>query len=669
MLKNILIQPKSLLFIFITVLILVVITVLNEQSQSRKEVLTVLESQSHSLLETILVSSQEVLYASNEVEKEIRNRLLNNASIIKTLFQENKISDRLLKDIAENNGLNSINVFDKNATLLYSNIESKNDSNLDLYASKFLRPIFEGIEDTIIVGLREARLGEGIRYIVALATDYNGAIVLNLNAEQLLEFRKRVGFGILLNKLTENAGVIYTALQDTNGIIAASSNVNMLDQILSSSFLERLYKDKLFDWRFYDFDGTEVFEAVHRFELEGETVGLFRIGLSLDPLNQVYDKITKRIIIFGVLLLILGTFLLSIVFTRQNFNVLKKQYDYIESFANKLIKNANDLIIVLDEKKFIKEINPAALKYFAKTEPDVISKSISEILNNDSEKKLFEGGSNIIETESEINGEYKNLIISRSEFKDLEDRINYVLIIRDVTQLKELEEQILRSKQLSAMGHLASGVAHEIRNPLNSIGTIIQQLRRDFEPKEDAEDYKKFTSVIYKEVQRINKTIESFLKLARPQPVVRKDFRLSSLFDELSIQYSQILKEKSIRLEVKNEFNGSVYWDKDQMRQVFINLISNAIDSIVQNGTIRITTSLINDIVHITIEDNGKGISKEDIDKIFNLYFTTKAEGTGIGLAIVQRIINEHNGIITVASKPGEGTKFTIKIKQGYESK
>lgn len=665
MLKNILIQPKSLLFIFISVLILVVITVFNEKSQSRKEVLTVLESQSHSLLETILVSSQEVLYASNEVEEEIRIRLLNNASIIKILFQENKLSDLLLKDIAANNNLNRINVFDKNANLLYSNIENKNDGTSGLYASEFLQPIFEGFEDTVIVGIREAERAEGYRYIVALATEEDGAIVLNLNAEELLEFRKRVGFGILLNKLADNAGVIYTALQDTNGIIAASGNVNMLDLILPTGFLDRLYKDKLFDWRFYDFDSTEVFEAVHRFELEGETVGLFRIGLSLDPLNQVYDKITKRIIIFGVLLLILGTFLLSIVFTRQNFNVLKKQYDYIESFANKLINNANDLIIVLDENKFIKEINPAALKYFGKTEPDAISKPINEILSKDSEKKILETDSNIIETECEINGESKNLIISRSEFKDSQGRINYVLIIRDVTQLKELEEQVSRSKQLSAMGHLASGVAHEIRNPLNSIGTIIQQLRRDFEPKEDTEDYKKFTSVIYKEVQRINKTIESFLKLARPQPVVRKEFRLSSLFDELSLQYSQILKEKSIRLEIENEFNGSVYWDKDQMRQVFINLISNAIDSIEQNGTIKIATSLINDIVHITIDDNGKGISKENIDKIFDLYFTTKAEGTGIGLGIVQRIINEHDGIITVTSKPGEGTKFTMKIKQG----
>lgn len=662
MIRKIFIQPKSLLLIFITVLILVSISVFNEQRQSRKEVLEILESQSKSLLEAMIVSSQEILFAGNEIEEEIRNRLLNNAAIIKILLKENNLNNRILQEIAYNNNINRINVFDKNGKLKFSNILDDNPEEMEKFAEELLAPIFEGVQDTLIIGLRQSRINDELRYIAALATDNSGAIVLNLDADELLEFRKRIGFGILLNKLTENEQVIYTALQDTFGIMAASGNISELDPVQNSEFLEPIYDDKTFGWRFYSFGEDEVYEAVHRFELNGETVGLFRIGLSLEPLNQVYARITNRVIIFGILLLALGTFLLTLVFTRQNFNLLKKQYSYIEDFASKLINNANDFIIVLNAQKQIIEINPAAENYFNISGEKIRFETFPKLLPNVDIEDIITSDSKVVELAVSVKNEIRNLFVSVSEFKDSNEELRYVLIMRDVTKLKELEDQITRGKQLTAMGNLASGVAHEIRNPLNSISTIVQQLKKDFEPKEDKEDYIKFVDLVYKEVQRINKTIESFLKLAKPKPVQRSKFNLENFFNELFMQFEKEMKNKSIEFKIENDYDDFVNWDYDQMRQVFINLIKNASDAIDVKGKVKIVSRKVEDKIIITVNDNGKGISPDKMDRIFNLYFTTKAEGTGIGLGIVQRIINEHGGIIRVSSQENIGTTFTIEL-------
>ncbi|MDD3558468.1 MAG: ATP-binding protein [Melioribacteraceae bacterium] len=662
MIRKIFIQPKSLLFIFFSVLILVSISVFNEQRQSRKEVLEILESQSKSLLEAMIVSSQEILFAGDEIEEEIRNRLLNNASLIKILLSENNLNNQILQKIAYSNNINRINVFDKNAKLKFSNIPDDDSDEMEQIAGDLLAPIFEGVQDTLIIGLRQSRLDNEFRYIVALAANNSDAIVLNLDADELLEFRKRIGFGILLNKLTENEQVIYTALQDTFGIMAASGNISELDPISNTEFLERIYDDATFDWRFYDFGEEEVYEAVHRFELDDETVGLFRIGLSLEPLNQVYSRITNRVIIFGILLLALGTFLLTLVFTRQNFNLLKKQYSYIEDFASKLVSNANDVIIVLNVQKQIVEINPAAENYFSVSGEKIRFKNLSNLLPSMDIDEIITSDSKVVDLSVSVENEIRNLFVSISEFKDSQEELRYVLIMRDVTKLKELEEQITRGKQLTAMGNLASGVAHEIRNPLNSISTIVQQLKKDFEPKEDKEDYEKFVDVVYKEVQRINKTIESFLKLAKPKPVQRSKFNLAKFFNELFMQFEKEMKNKSIELKIENEYDDFVNWDYDQMRQVMINLIKNASDAIESSGKINITCKKVDDKILLTVNDDGKGISPDKLDKIFNLYFTTKAEGTGIGLGIVQRIINEHGGIIKVSSQENIGTKFIIEL-------
>lgn len=215
---------------------------------------------------------------------------------------------------------------------------------------------------------------------------------------------------------------------------------------------------------------------------------------------------------------------------------------------------------------------------------------------------------------------------------------------------------------MNAMGQLASGVAHEIRNPLNSIATIVQQLDKDFEPAVDSEEYHSLAKIVSKEVKRMNITIENFLRFSKPEPIIKKKFQLEELINAIAEQFTPLFDEKGIEFKLTIDWQGLVNWDRNQIKQVLINLIKNSIESINNSGKIDLVISNIDQSIVIKVIDNGEGIPKENLQKIFNLYFTSKAKGTGIGLSIIQRIINEHDGIITVDSDKEIGTIFSITL-------
>jgi signal transduction histidine kinase len=157
--------------------------------------------------------------------------------------------------------------------------------------------------------------------------------------------------------------------------------------------------------------------------------------------------------------------------------------------------------------------------------------------------------------------------------------------------------------------------------------------------------------------------VEDFLRFARPEPIQPESFQIQPFFETVEKQYHYLLKEHNIRLILQSNWQGEVFWDKRQIRQVFINIIQNAIDALKEKGTITLSLDQFSaNEIEIKIRDNGPGMSDNIRSNIFNLYFTTKAQGTGIGLSIVQRIIYEHGGSISVESETEKGTSFIIHL-------
>jgi PAS domain S-box-containing protein len=665
-LKDILIQPKNLIFIFIITAVIIISSVLVELNQSKKEMLQLMEKQSHTLLESLLSSSKNALLSYDKIEMELKNRLLNNAEMIKLLYKKNLISNSLLASIAEKNNIYRINIFNDNAKKIFS---SHQEIHIGLVSKedpvKYIQPIFSGDTDTLIIGVKTSRFGEGERYAIAVSSGSGGAIILNVDAAELINFRKQVGFGILLKNISQNDQIAYVALQDGEGLLAASGKIDDLESISSSEFLTESLESSSYKWRIKEVDSQKVFEAVQPLIHNNAIIGIFRLALSLEPLNDIEEGIIRRLILLGFVLFVFGSVTITLVFVKQNFILLSKRFTTIEAYSKKIVDNVSDAIIVIDNNMAIKTFNEAALKIFNKAE--LSNKSLFDIFEKNKCEIIIKSPSQIEEVECNVDGKNRIFLLSKSDFLDEKKDKSLILVIRDLTEIKTLADQVKRKERLTEMGKLASSVAHEIRNPLNTIGTITQQLGKDFEVKNNQSEFGDLTKLVYKEVRRINDTIESFLIFSKPQPINPKRFFSYELFEQIRKQYASLLNEKGIDFQLIENWKGYVEWDKKQLTQVFINLMENAIDAININGKIELQISEKSEaMIEILFSDNGKGIEKENLNRIFNLYFTTKTKGSGIGLSIVQKIIAEHNGILSVKSESGKGTTFTITIPKVY---
>lgn len=662
-------SSRNILLIFVSLAILMITSALIELFQSKKELYKLMEDNAHSLFESLLISSENALKTYNYLEQLTRQRVLNQATIVIRLYENGKIDDPILDSLVGTSNIAGIHIFDTDGKIRYSASDSasvffKEGSDIKTW----LNPLFSGIQDTLILGFQPSRVKNVYHYLVALKARDNAAILFSERAGLMSAFRRQIGFGNLLRKLAEdNDNIIYASLQDTSNILAASGNVEALDAIPQSDFLKKAWQDSLFLTRTTTFDTLDIFEAVHPFSFKGRKIGLFRIGISTEIIDDINARIYRRLIIITLILIIIGSVMLTFIFTRQQFHLLQKRYEVIESYSSGIIENVSDAIIVLDSASGIKIFNSAAEQLLGVDRENIKGHTLNNLFRQSDCRTVFQDDATLNQIECTLKGRKKYLLISRSRFKDRDGIENTIMVIRDLTEQKQLEAQIEREQRLSAMGELASGVAHEIRNPLNTIATIIQQLNKDFEPVDMKEEYHELAQLVHTEVKRINKTVQDFLSFARPSPVAPSTFYLSDFLNDIELQYRSMMQQHNISFEKHLDWDGEVYWDRQQMKQVYLNLMQNAIDAIGSDGHIYVSV-LREDAraVNIDFADDGPGMDDTTQKRIFNLYYTSKPNGTGIGLSLVQRIVYEHGGLINVESRKGHGSRFILRMPVTY---
>ena len=259
--------------------------------------------------------------------------------------------------------------------------------------------------------------------------------------------------------------------------------------------------------------------------------------------------------------------------------------------------------------------------------------------------------------------ETKTLAVGTSLVRDERGEIEMVIaVFRDITEQRRLAEQLQRKEKLTALGELAGGVAHEIRNPLNAIGIIAQRLHGEFTPEEGEEEYDQLIAVIRKEVDRVNAIITQFLSFAKPPKLQRvKEGLHIAVLEALRTVESQA-KSRGIDIELDVRTHAEVHVDRNIFKQAVMNLLQNSIEAMIDGGRISMTIERSNRTVLLRIKDDGPGIPEDIRKKMFNLYFTTKPTGTGLGLSIVHQIISEHDGSIRAESAPGQGTEFIVEL-------
>ena len=251
-----------------------------------------------------------------------------------------------------------------------------------------------------------------------------------------------------------------------------------------------------------------------------------------------------------------------------------------------------------------------------------------------------------------------------------DDSGGYVIVLSDVTEERVSMEERLESERIDSIVRLAAGVAHELGNPLNSLTIHLQLIERKLKNLAKQPDATKLTEslqVCQGEVERLDGIITHFLKAIRPQKLELNELDLLGLVEDvLRVQEAELSNRK---LKVKVEVNDDlpiILGDRDQIKQAFFNLIKNAMEAMQPSGSLRILARCDDDYVYLQFVDNGSGISEEDLSKVFQAYYTTKEEGHGLGMMIVERIMREHGGHINIESRKEAGTAITLQFPQQH---
>ncbi|MFP6887293.1 MAG: ATP-binding protein [Opitutales bacterium] len=247
--------------------------------------------------------------------------------------------------------------------------------------------------------------------------------------------------------------------------------------------------------------------------------------------------------------------------------------------------------------------------------------------------------------------------------KDSQGNRSLAVVLSDVTEDKVSTEELIESEKVASIMNLAAGVAHELGNPLNSINIHLQLMLRRL--KESGEDDKlgKSLETCIKEVERLDGIIAHFLEAIRPSEPDFRETNLLDLLEETLRGREEELKARKVSAQVEaGAKDPVVFADPGQLKQVFFNVIGNAIAAMDKNPKLRVITSGDDENVYVQFVDSGVGIAREDVPKVFEPYYTTKKGGHGIGMMIVYRIMRDHGGDVGIDSKPGAGTIVTLRL-------
>lgn len=332
-----------------------------------------------------------------------------------------------------------------------------------------------------------------------------------------------------------------------------------------------------------------------------------------------------------------------------------------KGFLEKTFQALQEGVILLDPEAHVTYVNQAACRFFGLEAEQVIGQKLSQGMRGLDWGELLKPGA-VVSRDLEIfypENRYLNFYITSI---DDQQPLGFVMLIRDVTETRKRTEEQIESERLNAFTLLAAGVAHELGNPLNSLTIHLQLLERRLKKMgKSGETLREHLDVATSEIKRMDGIISQFLAAIRPTKPHLQRVRPAELIQE-SLRFLQPEIERAgveVRLDLRADL-PVMPLDADQMKQAFYNLIRNACQAMSGGGTLTIHGSFTDFEVRLSFEDTGKGISPEQMGRLFQPFSTTRPTGTGLGLLIVRRIVREHGGEIDIESRAGQGTRVSL---------
>ncbi len=483
---------------------------------------------------------------------------------------------------------------------------------------------------------------------------------------------RKLSLAYLLNQLSLEVGVEYIVLQNYDGIVFASKQVSQMDRIEDDPFLAKALEADSALYRTVSFQDRKVLEVVQTFNSGGEFFGLFRVGLSLYGYRQLTANFQKQVWLFVILLVVLGIVGFGIFAGYQNLSIMESALGRARAISRSLHDSIAGIVLSTDEKLQIITANVSARKNFGLPDGEPKTWSYDHYFPGDPfmvKSVLKEKKSKSFETQIIGSSGPMNLLVSTNPLFNAEGKPTGVIVVaHDISRRRALERQAQQAQRLSELGTVAAGLAHEIRNPLNSIGMIIQRLGSEIKVESGREEFDEFLATLNSEHRNLDMIVEKILQVAKSGKLEFQEANIKQVIEEVVSLYKYEASARSIEIKTKVA-NGKVRIDKEAIKGVLSNLIKNAIEAIGENGHIEVSTMFEfdgsgNDVrrMVLVVSDDGPGISDQQQRNLFKPFYTDKPGGTGLGLATAHRIAVDHGGDLRVESKIGGPTKFILTI-------
>jgi two-component system sensor histidine kinase HydH len=511
----------------------------------------------------------------------------------------------------------------------------------------------------------------------------------------------------LLAETAQQPDIVYLMVADETGRAIAHSDTEQIGRIHGAGLdLKKISDAKHLQWRQITRpDGQKVFEVYRKFIPSGpprgrgmmrrhmqmmghqsksgqqenerisDTGRIIFVGLDMQPIEEARRADVRHAVIMGAILLLVGFAGFTLLFLVQGYRATRASLSRIKAFSDNVVENVPIGLIALDHLGNIAAFNKDAASILQLTTTEVIGQAARKLLPAKLLEQIKDSRSqdDIIEKEIECTIADRKTIpleIAATSIKDEDDVfVGNILLFKDLTEVRALRREVARSQRLASVGRLAAGVAHEIRNPLSSIKGFATYFKERY-PDRPADQ--QTADIMIQEVDRLNRVVGQLLEFARPVPVKPKPFALQKLMDDSIKLVSEQAANKNISIQARNNARvDEVQIDPDRINQVLLNLYLNAIDAMEKGGELNVEIFCEGQRRNVVIQvsDNGHGISREELSKIFEPYFTTKSTGTGLGLAIAHNIVEAMGGKITVESDGQAGTIFRVILPNSEEDK
>ncbi len=635
--------------------------------QSRADSMALLVSEGRAFVETLAQAAESAIHAEQVIDHFVHKRF---SEIIASLEPATlaKPANEQLMQTARDHQIYGIFIYNKEANLLAGAATKAVAVIPPDFVIEEVRQLLEHPENNYVLLLDDESDGaEALHYYLEITNTLDRVVLIIADALFYVEAMSQTQIGYLAQNMAKEQGVAFIIFQTSDGIVFSSAKTDRLLSIESDPFLKSALDADSISWREYEFQGETVLELVRPFSSPDFRFGLLRVGLSLEKYYAITRGYDLRMFVIAGALLALVLIILKYLDSRRLRAESDLRYQKIKTITDRIFEQMRTGVAVIDSIGIITLANDAFGRILSKSE--LAEKNWEEMFKDTplSLKRMALSGSKPAEIEVTLNiGESRRTLLVAASKLSAESKSDEgtILVLYDITKIKELEQESSRRERLSEMGQLAAGVAHEIRNPLNAISIAAQRLSAEFRPQDHREEYDLMTGSMKSETKRLDNIISKFLALAKSEKRKTEVMYLQKFFNEdagfLKLESNQL----GIELTIDIEPNLSIKADRQSLMQVITNLFNNSKEALGESrGRISIKAHKFDGAVEVSIDDNGSGVSEEISHEIFKPFFTTKENGTGLGLPIVHRIVQEFGGEIKLEKSQLGGARFVLTFR------